>query len=129
MVVHSNDKYFYRSDGVSKNREAVVLEVNSNKEVAVAKLTTSQNPKYKNVPNYIGSRYMTEDLYTSDNDNKKIIISNSNICNDKNKFIKSKFPDIPKQSVEIIKNDLIKNTRFGNRNLKRLEQLKHKKTS
>ena len=124
LVVHSNDKYFYRSDGYSKSRESVVIGKNKYNEVALAKLTTSKNEKYKDVPNYNGSRFMTEDVYTSDNTNKRIVISKSKKLSDNNKFIKSHFDDVPVDSVEYIKNELVNNDRFGKRNQKRLEQLK-----
>ena len=127
MVVHSNDKYFYRSDGVSKNREAVVLEVNSNKEVAVAKLTTSQNPKYKNVPNYGQSKFMTENLYIKDNDGKFIKISPAKNSDDNNKFVKSKWRDVPSESVKYIKHVLLFDNKFKYRNGQRYNELKKRK--
>lgn len=122
--MHSNDKYFFGSDGFSKNRESVVIDTNANHEVALVKLTTSQNSKYKDVPNYVGSKYMTEDLYIKDNNNKNIVVSNKRVIDNENKFIKSNFKDIPIESVEVIKHDLLNNSKYGKRNRDRLNKLK-----
>lgn len=127
MVVHSNDKYFQGSDGYAKSRESVVLISNKNNEVALAKLTTSNNPKYKNVPNYGKSKFMTEDLYIKDNEGNFIKISSSNNADDSNKFVKSKWQDVPIESVEYIKDSLLNNSRFKYRNRQRYNELKNRK--
>lgn len=126
--MHSNDKYFYRSDGIAKNRESVVVALNSKNEVALVKITTSKNPKYKLIPNYNdNSKYMTEDIYTMDNEGQAITINDSVRISNDTKFIPSRFNNIPISSVEIIKNDLIANERFGKRNKRRIDNLMIKK--
>lgn len=127
MVVHSNDKYFQGSDGYSKSRESVVLTSNKNNEVALAKLTTSQNPKYKNVPNYGKSKFMTEDLYIKDNDGDFIKISFGNVSNDTNKFVKSNWQDVPLDSVEYMKDTLFNHSKYGLRNQDRYNKIKKRK--
>lgn len=122
--MHSNDKYFYRSDGYEKNRESVIVATNDNNEVALVKLTTSNTPKYKVVPDYKNSRYMTEDIYTTDNENKRIQVCDATKISNEAKFIPSKFEDIPSSSVESIKETLINDSKYGYRNKQRLEQLK-----
>lgn len=128
MVVHSNDKYFQGSDGYEKNRESVVLTSNENNEVALAKLTTSKNPKYKNVPNYGQSKFMTEDLYIKDNEGKFIKISSGQVSNDTSKFVKSNWQDVPIESVEYIKETLFNNSKYGLRNKDRYNKIKKRKS-
>lgn len=128
MVVHSNDKYFQGSDGYAKNRESVVLTSNENNEVALAKLTTSKNPRYENVPNYGQSKFMTEDLYIKDNEGKFIKISPGQVSNDISKFVKSNWQDVPIESVEYIKETLFNNNKYGLRNKDRYNKIKKRKS-
>lgn len=125
--MHSNDKYFQGSDGYAKSRESVVLTSNKYNEVALAKLTTSDNPKYKNVPNYGKSKFMTEDLYIKDNDGKFIKISFGNVSDVTNKFVKSNWQDVPIESVEYIKDTLFNHSKYGKRNQDRYNKIKKRK--
>lgn len=127
-IIHSNDRYFYKSDGIPKSREAVVVYVNEMGELALVKLTTSKNPKYKLISNYNGkSKAITETLYIKDNDGQPIKISNAKQINNINKFIKSSFPDISEKSVEEIIDLVVNDAKYGQRNISRLEQIKKRK--
>ena len=126
-VVHSNDKYFYGSDGYSKNREAVIVGINNKNELVLVKLTTSSNPKYKQVPGYMkGSKYMTEDLYVLDNEGKRIKLSNVKDVTDEFKFIRSAFPDVSENAVKEILKVVLSDRRFAKRNRKNLNNFYHK---
>ena len=126
-VVHSNDKYFLGSDGYSKDRESVVVAKNG-ENVALVKLTTSENPKYMDVPNYPKhSRFMTEDIYVKDNEGKPIVVSKQNSINDLHKFIVSHFPNLPKSSVDEILNIVLNNSKYGERNTRRYNEFNKKR--
>lgn len=126
-VVHSNDKYFYGSDGFSKNRESAVVAKNG-KKVALAKLTTSENEKYEYVPNYNNkSKYMTQDLYTKDDKGNNIYVSQTYKIDDCNKFVKSSFPSITEESAQEILKVLLNDKKYGKRNRKRLEEFLKKR--
>lgn len=123
-VVHSNDKYFYGSDGYSKNREAVIVGINNKNELVLVKLTTSSNPKYKQVPGYIkGSKYMTEDLYVLDNEGKRIRLSNVRDVTNEYKFVRSTFPDVSEFAVKEILKVVLNDKKYGLRNQRRYDLL------
>ena len=120
-VVHSNDKYFYGTDGYSKNREAVIVGINDRNELVLVKLTTSENPKYKEVLDYSKkSRYMTETLYVKDNTGKAIKLSNVKNVTDEYKFIRSYFPDVSEKAVKEILKVVLSDRRFAKRNKQNL---------
>lgn len=126
-VIHSNDKYFFGSDGYDKNRESVVVATNG-KKVALSKLTTSKNEKYKFVPNYNNiSKYISQNLYTKDNELKDIYISDKNYIDKFNKFIISSFSMISEDSVKEILSVILSDPIYGERNKKRLKQFLEKK--
>ena len=129
-VVHTNDKYFQGSDGYSKNREAVIVGLNGKKELVLVKLTTSSNPKYKQVPGYKeGSKYMTESLYILDNEGKRIKISNVQDVTDEYKFIRSRFPDVSESAVQEILKVVLNDRKYGMRNTRRYSQVIKKGSS
>lgn len=122
-VVHTNDKYFQGSDGYSKNREAVIVGINDKNELVLVKLTTSSNPKYRQVLGYEkGSKYMTESLYVLDNEGKRIKISNVQDVTDEYKFIRSWFPDVSESAVQEILRVILNDRRFGKRNRRSLNK-------
>lgn len=124
-VIHSDDKYFYNSGGFCKEREAVVLVANKNDEVGLVKLTTRNNPNTEQVPDYMEMSYFDKrNLYTKDNDNKPIKISNLKTSDDLHKFIKSDFPDLTNESVNFITNTVLSDSKYGERNTARYERLK-----
>ena len=126
-VVHSNDKYFYGSDGYSKDRESVIVGMNNRKELVLVKLTTSENPKYKQVPGYmVGSKFMTENLYVKDNEGKPIKLSNVQDVTDEYKFIRSQFPDVSETAVKEILKVVLSDRRFAKRNRQNLHNFYRK---
>ena len=120
-VVHSNDKYFWGSDGYSSDREAVIVGINARNELVLVKLTTSENPKYNDVLYYSKkSRYMTETLYVKDNTGKAIKLSNVENVTDEYKFIRSRFPDVSESAVKEILKVVLNDRRFAKRNRRNL---------
>jgi hypothetical protein len=125
-IVHTDDKYFYKSGGYSKRRMAVVVDSNKNNDLAIVKLTTSEKGKairgYKK-----GKSRFRPNVYTYDNEGKPIRLDSRD--NGKRKFVLDdrKTNDMSKKDVNFVKKQSLFDDRFGIRNRRRLKNLKGRK--
>lgn len=122
-VIHSNDKYFLKSKGFSKNRESVIVG-KGEKGNALVKLTSQNTANTAKVPDYEKESYFdVRNLYTKDNAGNYIAISDKTKIDELNKFIKSNWPEVPISSVELIKKTVISDLKYGKRNKRRLDDI------
>lgn len=127
--IKTDDKYFYKSNGYSKpGRPAVVIDTNKKNEIAVAKLTHSKKDSV-NIPNYEKgeSNFKAGQVYTRDDENKPITLKNKD-KNGKTKFkLDNKAAKMSKKDVNYIKKTVLEDEKFGERNHRRLRNLKKRK--
>lgn len=133
-ILHTRDKDLQGGNGYEKKkskglyRMVVVVDSNSDDELAVVKLTTSEKgielPEYKN-----GKSKYREYILTLDKDNNPIKITpKENKGTGKPRFEEDKPKnDMSKKLVKKIKKDCINNKTTGKENRNRLRKLKKRK--
>lgn len=132
-IIHTRDKDLHGGNGYEKKdskglyRMVVVVDSNSDDELAVVKLTTSEKgialPEYKN-----GKSKYREYILTLDKNDNPIKITPKDKRSGSPRFEEDKPKnDMPKKVVDKIKKDCINNEAMGKKNRDRLHKMKKRK--